>query len=187
MFIPSLGLFSLLHHWRNELIPFRIRIEYAKYFQRIPDNPIELYEINETILWSELDRWNYSDPVHPTPPPYSVYTLLTLGNTLMFFIILTFIQFVFIFAVKMKTSKVFRENSLIINMVIHVLENLNYATPFKDWDQWTEFSVLGEHGNNTIAEYRERFQAVKKEMLVTLTVNFVFTVLMMIPLWFCGM
>ena len=30
LFIPSLGLFSILHHWRWEQIPFRVRLEFAK-------------------------------------------------------------------------------------------------------------------------------------------------------------
>ena len=32
LFIPSMGLFSLLHHFEWENIPFRIRQEYAKMF-----------------------------------------------------------------------------------------------------------------------------------------------------------
>ena len=65
-FIPCLGLFSVLYHWRAELIPFRIRLEYAA--NVTADDLIKLRGLNETIFWSQLDRWDYSDPDRPSPP-----------------------------------------------------------------------------------------------------------------------
>ena len=74
------------------------------------------------------------------------------------------------------TSKDFREEELKINKIIHTLENLNYATPFKDWD----------HGQRSIAEYKTRFKALQREMTATFAVNFIVTIIMVIPLWFTG-
>merc|ERR1711940_210796 len=43
LFIPSMGLFSILHHWRWEQIPFKARLEYAKRGFLRPDDKIGLY------------------------------------------------------------------------------------------------------------------------------------------------
>ena len=81
MFIPSLGLFSLLHHWRWEQIPYKARLEYARRGFLTPEDKIGLYGLNETIYWSELDHWNYTDPQDPQPPSYSIYTGMSLKET----------------------------------------------------------------------------------------------------------
>lgn len=175
-FIPSMGLFSLLHHWRAELIPFQNRIDYAKIFPILPNDKIALYGLNDTIYWSQLDRWDYTSQDQPIPPPYSSYTLLTLQQTFVALIVLSVIQFILILGVKTFTSKEFRNESHRTNKVIHVLENLNFASPFKDWDE----------GAQTFGEYRERCKALKREMLATFTVNLFITMLMMVPLGYCG-
>ena len=69
-----------------------------------------------------------------------------------------------------------REESHKINKIIHILENLNYATPFKDWD----------YGQLSIIEYKTRFRALQREMMATFTVNFLITMIMVIPLWYTG-
>ena len=83
LFIPSLGLFSILHHWQWEQIPFKVRLEYARRGFLTPEDKIALYGLNETIYWSELDRWDYSNPKDqdPQPPSYSLYTLMSLKET----------------------------------------------------------------------------------------------------------
>ena len=89
-FTPSMGLFSLLHHWQAEQIPFtssfRIIEEYKKSPSQIPQfDIIDLYNMTETVHWTDLDRWSYEDPKHPTPPHYSIYTVLTLQHTFIAF------------------------------------------------------------------------------------------------------
>ena len=175
-FIPSMGLISLLHHWRREQIPFRIRLDFSEKFRISFNDKITLYGLNETISWTELDRWDYRDPLNPAPPPYSLYTLMSLQETFIAGIILLFIHTWTLYFVKNITSKDFREEHFIINKIIHLLENLNYATPFKDWD----------YGQLSIAKYRTRFRALQREMIATFTVNFIVTMIMLIPLWFTG-
>ena len=65
----------------------------------------------------------------------------------------------------------------IINKFIHVLESSNYAIPYKDWD----------HGDFSLEVFKKRFQSLKIEMISTFAVNIIFTIIMMVPLWFCGM
>ena len=176
LFLPSMGLFSLLHHFKWDKIPVQTRQEYSKRFNISPDDKIRLYGLNETIYWSDLDRWDYKDPQHPTPPTYSAYTILSLQHTFIALIVLSVLQLIVIFAVKIWNSKDFREELHKINKGIHVLENLNYASPFRDWDD----------GDYTIFEFKERARAVRKEMIWTQAVNFLATITMLVPLWFTG-
>ena len=81
LFIPSLGLFSILHHWEWDQIPFKVRLDYALIHSISPSDQIKLFGLNEPIYWSGLDMWDYTDPHNPTAPHYSTYTLLSLKET----------------------------------------------------------------------------------------------------------
>ena len=177
LFVPSLGLFSVLHHWQWEQIPFRTRLNFSKRpgFKISPDDKITLLGLNETIYWSELDRWDYSGE-DPAPPPYSIYTLLTLRETFIAGAVLCCVHFLFVVLVKALTSEEFRRPEQFVNKFIHVLENLNYATPFSDWDE----------GGHSVEMFRKRFRATCKEMTATFCVNMVSTGLCMVPLWYMG-
>ena len=177
MFLPSLGLFSVLHHWRWEQLPFKARMEYAKRGFLTPDDKIALYGLNQTIYWTELDRWDYSDPQDPQPPSYNIYTYLSLGNTFRCGIILAVIHFLAVLIVKIMTSAEFRRGGHYINKFLHVLQNVNYAFPYSDWDE----------GDHSVHEFRARFSATVKEMLATFTINIITTVIMMMPLWYTGL
>ena len=61
-------------------------------------------------------------------------------------------------------------------MILHALENLNFASPFRDWDD----------GDYSIQQFRERASAVRKEMVWTQAINFLATMVMMVPLWYTG-
>ena len=71
-FAPSLGLFSILHHWQEEQIPFKIRMQYPE--KTKPTDKIVLYNLTDTIKWGDYDRTNYLDPKKPVPPDYFLYT-----------------------------------------------------------------------------------------------------------------
>ena len=105
LFIPSLGLFSLLHHWRWEQIPYKARLEYATRGFLTPEDKISLYGLNETIYWSELDRWNYSDPQDPQPPSYSIYTGMSLKETFIAGAALLVVHFITLLVVKVILRK----------------------------------------------------------------------------------
>ena len=63
-----------------------------------------------------------------------------------------------------------------LNKFIHLLLSLNIASPFEDWDQ----------GKFSVNEYRQRHRQTNIEMAWSLTVNIVFSLVMMVPLWFTG-
>ena len=176
LFIPSLGLFSILHHWRWEQLPFSTRLEYARRGFINSDDKISLYGLNETIYWSEFDRWDYSYPEDPTPPPYSIYTLFSIHGTIIAGAVLMAVQFILIMEAKILTSPEFRKRGHYLNKFIHVVLNLNYASPFCDWDE----------GDCTIQEFRARFRSTCKEMTVTFCINILFTLMMLVPLWHTG-
>ena len=166
MFIPSMGLCSLLHHWQWEQVPF-------KFAEKVrPGGKISLFGLNETVLWSQLHRWTDG-----TPPSYNQYTLLTLQETFNALMVVSIFQFIAIIIAKCCISKDFRDEEHKTNKVIHTLENLNFASPFRDWDD----------GDFSVQQFRERATAVRSEMIWTQTINFIATLLMMVPLWYTGM
>ena len=187
-FVPALGLCDLLYHWRAEQVPFTIRRKVAG--DIMPQDEIKLYGLNETVMWSQLDRFDYTDPEKPSPPPYSLYTGLSLKNTFIGFMIICVTQFAVIFLIKIILAKQFRRSSK-LNQVIHVIENINIPTPYKDWD--VSDNEDNDNDNEVqiflhilIEKFKQRLKKVEKEMLVLFISNSVFTVISMLPLWYTG-
>ena len=81
VFIPSLGLYSLLNHLKWDKVPFQIRYENAQSIS--PGDKISLLGLNETVLWSQLDRWDYTGGI-PSPPKYNLYTFLNLQENFIY-------------------------------------------------------------------------------------------------------
>ena len=175
-FIPSLGLLCLLHHFEWDQIPFKTRLDYAKIHSISPNDQIKILGLNETLFWSDLDRWDYSDPNDPTAPLYSTYTLLSLKHTLFAGVGLLVVHIIAILIVKLQTSSAFKSRRQIMKKFIHILENVNYATPFSDW----------EEGDHSIQEYEIRYWCTVKEMIATFTVNIIVTAVMTIAMWYTG-
>ena len=173
-FVPSLGLFNLLHHWQWEQFPFKIRKELPELTK--PTDKLVLYNVSGTILWGDFDHNIYADPQNPIPAHYSVYTWLSLKETFFAFIVLASLQLLAMMIVKMITATDFRIVSDKYSKFVHVLENMNIANPYKDWDE----------GEDTVEGYQRRFRNVKREMAWCLAINSVFSLLHLVPLWFTG-
>ena len=150
----------------------------SKQYNQNSSDKIELRGLRETVLWGELDRWDYTDPQEPggTPPPYSIYTFLTLGQSFTMFLILMGLHTLAMLVVKIATSEEFRKKENFTIKCLHVIQNLSMATPYQDWDE----------GVFTIPQYRERFRRTNIEMLWCLIVNIVVSLIMIIPLCFTG-
>ena len=173
-FIPSLGLFSILYHYKAEQIPFNIWNRY----NRTQNDRIVLYGLKETVLWGELDRWDYStDPDgNGIPPHYFEYTGLSLEWTFILFFLLSMTQILFILWVKIYTSKAFSVKNNFLNKFLHLLLCLNIPYPFEDWDQ----------GKFSVKQYKERHNKTNIEMAWCLSVNIFSSFLMLTPLWYTG-
>ena len=170
-FTPSLGLFSMLYHWHAEQYPFTIRNKYDP----LPIDQIELF--NMTVgPWSDLDRWKYELPDEPSPPSYREYTGFDLKHTFIMFFIIMFLHCVVMTIVKYLTSKEFKEKGAHYEKMIHVLKSINIAFPYVDWDE----------GMFTIEEFRIRFRNTEVEMFCSFAVNIMFSLIMMVPIWYTG-
>ena len=176
-FIPSMGLFNILHHWQAEQVPFQPRLSYSKQFNVTDNDKIALFNMSQTVYWNELDNWSYNGTIY-TPPHYSNYSGMTLGHMFISFFILTSVQFFVIFIVKKNTVKDFKKDTG-LNQFIHILENVNIPIPYRDWD------YLGEQQNPMKKEdFKKKFKSVMKEMMVLYLITFLFTIPQLIPLWF---
>ena len=167
-FTPSLGLFSIPYHHKYEQKPFNLWQKYGK----TQMDKIVLYGLNETVTWGDLDRWDYSNSTEGTPPHYKEYTGLTLKWTFGLFFLITAAQFVTTLIVKICTSEKFYRRENYMNKFLHLLLSLNMASPFEDWDM----------GRFTVREYKERQKLTNTEMAWSLSVNIIFSLVMMTPL-----
>ena len=174
-FLPSLGLFSILNHWKAEQLSFNIRMRAFENNFMTPDDIIALNHMTRNVSWTSIDRWDYSDNIKPQPPPYSRYTGMTLGNTFFAFLILIVLHLIAITVVKIITGMKKKKESW-FNFMVHILENINIPFPYKDWD--TE--------NLTVADFKERLRGVNIEMAWTYVVNFIISILMFCPFWLTG-
>ena len=187
-FLPSFGMYSLLHHWQAEQIPFCIRLKSANNISA--SDGLELHSMTRSVLWSELDRWDYSGTI-PLPPHYSLYTGLSLKWTFVAFALLFVCQFIILAVVKTCTSREFK-GATIFNKYIHILQNQNIPFPYKDWDvaaadfrKENEGDLTG-NWDESVASYKQRFARVEREMTWSYVVTFVFTIASMVPLLYTG-
>ena len=152
-FIPGMGLFSILYHHRAEQIPFKVRLDYAIEKHGVSSmDIIELRGLEKTFFWSDLDRWNYSDPQNPTAPDYSIYTGMIFENYMNTLLIITAIHIFTLLLVKICTARKFKNFDGMTIKIIHILENLNFASPFLDWDNTSKYE--------TTEDYQRQFRLV---------------------------
>ena len=78
--------------------------------------------------------------------------------------------------VKLLTSEDFRKRGNYFIKTIHVIENLNIPSPFKDWDE----------GQHTVKEFRKKHQKTNREMGWLFAVTVVINMLMVVPLLIAG-
>ena len=179
-FVPSLGLLDILWHWHAEQYPFQVRLDLVARSNMTPsqDAIIELYNMTEEVRWSDLDRWSYENPQDPGAPEYTLYTGLTAKWTLATFFLLLSFHLMAVFLVKMYTSVEFwMGKGTVFQKSVHILSNTNIPRAFRDWD----------HGNPSLEEHRRRYKRTEKEMVCLILVNTVFSLILLVPLWYTGM
>ena len=171
-FIPSLGLFSILHHWQAEQIPYSIRKNFPGKINI--DDRIAAYNMSETIYWRDLDRWKYTDIQEPKPPCYTEYTGLSLKDSSYVFLYFMIYQYAALLMIKLFTSEDFKKTERIFEKFLHVLLNMNISFPYSDWD-------VGDH---SIEQFKQRYKKVNKEMAWCMIFNISVNLLMTLPLIF---
>ena len=118
-FLPSLGLFSILNHWKAEQLPFFIRVQAAKYNYTTPSDIIALNNMTRNVSWTSIDRWDFTGQSKPHPPPYSLYTGLSLGQTFKAFLIVMALQLISITVVKIITARTKKKENW-FNFMVHI-------------------------------------------------------------------
>ena len=110
-----------------------------------------------------------------TPPDYSIYTGLHLKHSFLVFIGIFVIHFISILLVKTYTVDNFWFKNH-FNKFIYILENMNIARPWQDWDQ----------EKCSVEQHKVKHRKVNIEMAVTMLVNITISLLMLCPLIFTG-
>ena len=77
-------------------------------------------------MWSELDRWDYSNPDVPSgiPPSYTLYTFLALGEAFKVFLVIMGVHILAMLIVKIASCREFRTKNNMLGKFIHVIQNL---------------------------------------------------------------
>ena len=97
--------------------------------------------------------------------------------TLVAFICILLLHCVAIVVVKLITSAEFRQESESgFQKAVHVIMCSNIPVPFRDWD----------HEDVSVEEHRRRYARTKREMLSLLLTNTVFSLMLLVPLWYTG-
>ena len=95
----------------------------------------------------------------------------------MAFFILLSLHTLMVALVKLCTSEEFRSrDGSSFQKIIHVISNINIPSPFQDWDV----------GNYSVEEYRRRHWWTEIEMGCLFIVNTVFSLALLVPLWYTG-
>ena len=97
------------------------------------NDEIEVRSLLKTVLWDELDRWNYSNPAVPIPPPYTLYTYLTLKESFQAFLILIGIHTLVIVFAKIATSAEFRARHNSSNVLLVLGNTGKIQSKFVCW------------------------------------------------------
>ena len=174
-FVPSMGLCNLLYHWKAEQVPFIYRKFAAEDNWMKPNDTINLYNTTRPVFWSEIDRFDYTNPSSPIPPDYTYYTGINLTETTFIFGLTMVFHFMTTVIVKAFTVDNFKRWSF-MNMFVHIIYAMNIASPAEDWDQ----------GKFTVEEYKRRHQKVNREMNWNIAVNFLFALVLTCPLVYTG-
>ena len=62
---------------------------------------------------------------------------------------------------------------------------MNICRPAVDWDQKDDIDAE-EQIESKIENYRKRFREVKRELIVSYIVNWIFSAVMLLPIWYSG-
>ena len=173
---PTLGLFDLLAHYQGENLPYWAASELIVKRGKSLTTEMVYYPGTEPFPWSDLTRFDYSNPDDPQSPPLTLYTYFETETYLIGFWVLLVLQALVILAIKKVTNPKVYQKKTWLQILTHCLQDTQIVSPMEDWDD--------EHG--PIAHYVERQGLVEKEMFGTLMVNLAFNLFMTIPMIIFG-
>ena len=170
-FTPPLGLFSILGHWKLEQLPYYKSSNYDRFGAY---NIVYLYN-SDPVLWTELNRYNYTSG---SGPDYKMYTKYSLMEYFFGFWILLFLHIYTNLLAKIAISEDFRKNCTSSKLIkfIHSLENTNIPTVWMDW----------EEKDGSIDDHKKRHGQVITEMVVIMIIRIIFHAVMLAPIVYTG-
>ena len=101
---------------------------------------------------------------------------MRLGETFATFFAILIVQIFILLLVKIRTSDEFKSKGNLYEKFIHLLENVNFPVPYRDWDQ----------GSHSVAEFRRRYSNTEREMVWSFAVTSLYTAVMFTPLFYTG-
>ena len=161
-FGPFLGLFNVLAHWHAE----QMVLDFWVFDVRLNGGGSPGDELTAVY------RANYTDPHHPVPPSYTLYTHISLGTSFAVFLALLTLQGLVNLLLETKLSQEFKEAKW-TSKLQHLLESVNRGDSFADWDI----------SQGRPSEYQRRWWNVMVETIVMIGVQFVSNLALLIPLW----
>ena len=165
---PCLGLMNCLRHLQGEMYPF-----WNPYFQHVnPTTDTFYFGDAKPMTWSKITRWNYFEYGLAEPPNEALYTLFTIQEYFIGFMITFMLNICLQIVVKKCTNpKVFARSSW-IDLIVHGISSTFIPYPMQEWDE--------EKG--TVSDHRSRKDVVFKEMLASMMLNFAINLLLLTPL-----
>ena len=193
-FSGPLGLFNLLRHHQGEQYPWSTDVMDLLGMH----GSIALGD-SEPVTVSAIDRWKKNgtlfqeydngtaivgesgypipNPHHlVSPPDYTLYVGMKLGDYLLAFFLLIGCHALCIFVAKCMLSQAFRNGFNFLEKIIHSLENTNIPYNSKEWDD----------AEGDAQEHRTRMRSNWHEVLVVIIINFVFNILHTSSLFYLG-
>ena len=167
-FAVPFGLFNLLRHSQSEQAHWDPVID--NFF--LDQNGYIQFGKSPKILWTSINRWNST---LQTPPSYRLYTEFGLKHYFLAFWVVTIIQFIVVFLVKLKISVPFVRMCL-IDKIVHIMENINVYQCTEDWD----------HRLGTAEDHIKRMNKNFREYVALAVVNYLSNIVLLVPLSILG-
>ena len=165
---PGLGLLHTLRHLQGEMYPF-----YNPYYNHVNVSEDLFYFGNAPpIPWSQITRWNYTGYKDAEPPRKELYTFFHIGQyfwILLGILVLNIITQIIM--MRLTNFQVFNKLSA-IDTLIHGISNCFIPHPMEEWDE----------KEGTVEMHRQRKYLVWIEMVASIILNFVFNVILLVPL-----
>lgn len=156
LFTPSLGLYSLLHHYLGSKTPYTPGMTY--YYSMLDKGTYG----GGTVAYKNIVDTHYTSLID--------YTHFDWWQCFIAFLVVSTIQALLIGIVKYCYSTAFRKLN-VFDMAMHCWENTNIPYATQDW----------EEENGSVQQHRERQKKVQMEVYLTIGINFFCHFLYSIP------
>eukprot|EP00093_Oithona_nana_P000764 00764.XXX_1755_135_1 [CDS] Oithona nana genome sequencing. len=167
---PCLGLMNCLRHLQGEMYPF---FNPYAYYERV-NATTDTFHFGDadSIPWNNITRWTYTGKSQALPPRHTLYTMFTIEQYFVGFMIALTTNVIMQTVAKKWTNPDVYGKASWIDLGIHSISTTFIPQPLKEWDE--------EDGS--VASHRKRKDLVLTEMLTSILLNFGFNLLFLTPI-----